>query len=157
LRERPAPGKILLAKMPAAQQDAPRPRHGGIHLPQPVAFSHPMPTITKRQLATIVTEKVSERSEVPQFLVFDILQTLIDTVADLLANGDTVVMRRFGTFEVRETKAKVGRNPKAPTVTYKIPARATVKFKPGNELRDKVEASRQVLRERKNTRRKSAS
>lgn len=116
-----------------------------------------MPTITKRQLAMLVTEKVSEKSEVPQFLVFDIIQTVINTVSELLANGDTVVMRRFGTFEVREVAAKVGRNPKAPDVTYPIPARAIVKFKPGNELRDMVETSRQVVRERTRKRRKSAS
>jgi nucleoid DNA-binding protein len=116
-----------------------------------------MPTITKRHLAMLVTEKISEHSDVTQQFVTEIVQVFIDTVAEALARGDTVMMRRFGTFEVREAKAKLGRNPKDPQVTYKIPARATVKFKPGNELRDKVAATREVVRERKKPRRKSAS
>lgn len=116
-----------------------------------------MPVLTKRQLTLIVTETFQDESSVSQQLVSDVLQSLIETVADSLAKGDSVVMRRFGTFEVRETKAKLGRNPKSPDVTYNIPARATVKFKPGKELRDKVAASREVVRERKKTRRKAVS
>lgn len=49
-----------------------------------------------------------------------------------------MVMRNFGTFEVRQTKAKVGRNPKNPGLDVPIPPRAVVKFKPGKEMKEKV-------------------
>lgn len=111
-----------------------------------------MATITKRELATRVTNKViDEHPEITQQAIVAILQLFIDEIADSLAVGDRVVMRRFGTFEVREMKAKLGRNPKFPSATVKIPARAGVKFKPGNELKDKVATSLKVIREREKT------
>ena len=39
---------------------------------------------------------------------------------------------------MRQTKAKVGRNPKKPGEDVPIPPRAVVKFKPGKELKEKV-------------------
>jgi len=49
-----------------------------------------------------------------------------------------VVLRNFGTFEIRVAKAKIGRNPNNPEKDVPIPARAIVKFKPGKELKEKV-------------------
>ena len=52
--------------------------------------------------------------------------------------GDRVVIRNFGTFQVKEVKPKVGRNPKNPDQDVPIPARSVVKFKVGKELKDQV-------------------
>jgi nucleoid DNA-binding protein len=41
-------------------------------------------------------------------------------------------------FEVRLTKSRVGRNPNKPETDVVIPARATVKFKPGKIMRQRV-------------------
>ena len=109
-----------------------------------------MATITKRELATRITEKIATKNiEISQHDVAEIVQTFIDEVTDALASGHKVVMRKFGAFDVREMKAKLGRNPKNPTSTVKIPARVGVKFKPGKELKDKVASSLKVVRERK--------
>ena len=109
-----------------------------------------MATITKRELTIKITEKIAAKGiEITQQDVSEILQTFIDEITDSLANGDNVVMRKFGAFEVRELKAKLGRNPKDPTATVKIPARAAVKFKPGKEMKEKVAATLKVVRERK--------
>lgn len=109
-----------------------------------------MPTITKRELAIKITEQLgSEGHSISQQDVLEVIQRLIIVVADSLADGDQVVMRNFGTFQVRETKAKIGRNPKKPSKTIKIPARAAVKFKPGLKLKHKVATSLRVVRERK--------
>ena len=51
--------------------------------------------------------------------------------------------------EVREMKAKIGRNPKDPGKDVAIPARAAVKFKPGKEMKEKVATTLHVIRERK--------
>ena len=83
-----------------------------------------------------------------QQVVFDVVQSLIDEITECLAQGDTVVMRNFGAFQVREMKAKIGRNPKNPDKDVPIPARAAVKFKPGKEMKEKVAATLQVIRER---------
>ncbi|HEY8960615.1 MAG TPA: HU family DNA-binding protein [Luteolibacter sp.] len=108
-----------------------------------------MATITKRELVIKITDQLGDRgTEVTQQVVFDVVQSLIDEITDCLAQGDTVVMRNFGAFQVREMKAKIGRNPKNPEKDVPIPARAAVKFKPGKEMKDKVAATLQVIRER---------
>jgi nucleoid DNA-binding protein len=58
-----------------------------------------------------------------------------------------VVLRRFGAFHVRETKAKVGRNPTDPGKDVHIPAGAAVKFKPGKEMKVRAVASLHVPQE----------
>lgn len=93
-----------------------------------------MATITKRDLVI----KISNETGLTQNQVFDVLQNALDSVTEHLAAGDTVVMRNFGAFQVREMKAKVGRNPKDPNTDVPIPARAVVKFKPGKEMKEKV-------------------
>ena len=84
-------------------------------------------TLTKRDLVN----KISAETNFTQIEVFDIVQRAVDIISSTLAEGDRVVIRNFGTFQVKEVKPKVGRNPK-------IPARSVVKFKVGKELKDQV-------------------
>jgi nucleoid DNA-binding protein len=108
-----------------------------------------MATITKRNLVSRITDKLGLKGlDITQQDVYEMVQSLINEVTESLANGDTVVMRNFGAFEVREMKAKIGRNPKNPGKDVPIPARAAVKFKPGKEMKEKVAASLQFIRER---------
>jgi DNA-binding protein HU-beta/integration host factor subunit alpha len=60
-----------------------------------------------------------------------------------------VALRNFGAFEVKEMRAKIGRNPKDPSKNVPIPARAVVKFKAGKEMKEKVASMLHVIRERK--------
>ena len=109
-----------------------------------------MATITKRELAIKITDQLGIKGiELTQQDVLEVVQTLIEQIIETLAQGDTVVMRNFGAFQVREMKAKIGRNPKNPGQDVPIPARAAVKFKPGKEMKEKVAASLQVIRQRK--------
>jgi nucleoid DNA-binding protein len=109
-----------------------------------------MATITKRELVIKVTDQLGEKGfKITQQEVLDVVQCLIDEITDSLAHGNTVVMRNFGAFQVREMKAKIGRNPKNPEKDVPIPARAAVKFKPGKEMKEKVATTLQVIRKRK--------
>ena len=109
-----------------------------------------MATITKRELAIKITDRLGIKGhELTQQDVLEVVQTLIEEITEALAQGDTVVMRNFGAFQVREMKAKIGRNPKNPGKDVLIPARAAVKFKPGKELKEKVASTLQVIRQRK--------
>jgi len=109
-----------------------------------------MPTVTKRELVTKITDQLGSKGlEISQQEVLEVVQAFIDAITDSLAQGDTVVMRNFGAFEVREMKAKIGRNPKDPSKDVPIPARAAVKFKPGKEMKDQVATTLKVLRERR--------
>lgn len=109
-----------------------------------------METVTKRDLAIKITNRLgAENHRITQQEVLDVIQTLIEEITESLAKGDTVVMRNFGSFQVREMKAKIGRNPKAPAKDVLIPARAAVKFKPGKEMKEKVATTLKIIREKK--------
>ncbi len=54
-----------------------------------------------------------------------------------MAKGDKVQLVGFGTFEVRERKAREGRNPSTGEA-IKIAAQKVPAFKPGKALKDKV-------------------
>jgi DNA-binding protein HU-beta/integration host factor subunit alpha len=106
-----------------------------------------MATITKRELVIKITDQLGTKGfEITQQDVHEVVQTLIDEITDSLAQGNSVVMRNFGAFQVREMKAKIGRNPKDSSKDVPIPARAAVKFKPGKEMKEKVATTLAALR-----------
>lgn len=94
-----------------------------------------MTTVTKRDLVIEISNEV----QLTQQQVFDVLQCFLDTVTDHLSDGNQVVLRNFGSFQVKVTKAKVGRNPTKPGSDMPIPERSVVKFKPGKEMKERVE------------------
>jgi nucleoid DNA-binding protein len=57
----------------------------------------------------------------------------VGQITEALAKGDKVELRKFGVFEVKVRKARVGRNPNKPETDVPIPARSMVKFKAGKE------------------------
>src|SRR5664279_1548437 len=91
-------------------------------------------TLTKRDLVT----RISNESGLVQQQVLDVVQKTLDYIAEALSKGDKVELRNFGVFEVKVRKARIGRNPNAPETDVPIPARATVKFKAGKEMRADV-------------------
>jgi nucleoid DNA-binding protein len=91
-------------------------------------------TITKRDLVV----KISTKTGLTQHEVYEVLQEFLDSITDELAQGNSVVMRNFGAFQVKEVKGKIGRNPKNPSKEVPIPPRSVVKFRPGKEMKDKV-------------------
>ncbi|MCH2059088.1 MAG: HU family DNA-binding protein [Verrucomicrobiales bacterium] len=93
-----------------------------------------MKTVTKRDLVV----QISNETGMTQQQVFDVIQKTLDTITTTLAGGDEVVLRNFGSFQVRETKQKIGRNPNKPDTDVIIPPRAIVKFKPGKEMKERV-------------------
>jgi len=101
-----------------------------------------MGTLTKRELVV----KISNETGLVQHQVFDVVQKTLDHITDALAQGDTVELRNFGILEVKLTKPRVGRNPNQPGSSFVIPARATVKFKSGKMMRQKVAKLSAVLK-----------
>lgn len=107
-----------------------------------------MANITKRDLVVKITDQLGAKGiDITQRDVHEVVQTFIDEITESLAQGDSVILRNFGAFQVRETAAKVGRNPKEPENKVHIPARASVKFKPGKEMKEKVATVLHLIRE----------
>jgi len=101
-----------------------------------------MANLTKRDLVV----RISNETGVVQTQVFDVIQKTLDYITESLAEGNDVELRNFGVFEIRLTKPRVGRNPNEPGSRYEIPARATVKFKMGKVMRQKVSKMTSVLK-----------
>lgn len=87
--------------------------------------------MTKNDVAVLVARATG----VKQRLVRAIIQKTFETMAVALKEGRTLEFRRFGTFEVRERAARVGRNPHLPGLDIRIPAHKIVKFRPGTALK----------------------
>lgn len=90
--------------------------------------------MTKRDLVV----RISKETNVIQTTVTDVVQKLFDYISEALAKGDKVELRKFGVFEVKVSKPRVGRNPKAPEKDVPIPPRCIVKFKSGKDMREDV-------------------
>ena len=94
-------------------------------------------TMTKRDLVI----RIAEETGLIQQDVFAVLQKSLDYITAALAKGDYVEFRNFGVFEVRQRKARIGRNPNKPANVVTIPARKVVKFKPGKIMKKVITGS----------------
>ena len=65
------------------------------------------------------------------------LDSVLGSVTDALKAGDSVVLVGFGTFSVRERKARTGRNPQT-GAEIQIAAATVPSFKAGKALKDAV-------------------
>ena len=99
--------------------------------------------LTKRDIVVAI----SNQTGMVQHQVFDIVQRTLDKITDSLANNVPVELRNFGIFQPRLTKPRVGRNPNQPGSSFVIPSRATVKFKAGKVMRQRVEKLSRELKE----------
>jgi len=66
-----------------------------------------------------------------------IVDQIFDSVMDALAGGDSVDIRGFGSFKVKQRKARTGRNPQTGE-TIQIPAKRVPSFKTGKQLQEKM-------------------
>ncbi len=93
--------------------------------------------MTKRDIVlAIAKQSVSGTHKVKQQQIMWVVQATLDQIRGAVANRQTVELRNFGVFQVVKREARVGRNPKNPGVDVPIPARYTVKFKPGKEMKN---------------------
>ena len=102
-----------------------------------------MAKLTKRDIVVAISNKTG----MVQHQVFDVVQRTLDHITDSLANNVAVELRNFGIFQPRLTKPRVGRNPNQPGSSFVIPPRATVKFKAGKIMRQRVEKLSRELKE----------
>lgn len=66
-----------------------------------------------------------------------VLNAALDVAAQALIEGERVQLTGFGTFEVKEREARVGRNPRT-REAVEIPATRVPQFKPSKTLKDSV-------------------
>lgn len=69
-----------------------------------------------------------------------VVNSLFECIIDALEEGDKVELRGFGSFKTRERGPREGRNPKTGD-KVSVPSKRVPYFKPGKELREKVDAA----------------
>jgi integration host factor subunit beta len=73
--------------------------------------------------------------------VENIVNAILDTIADALARGDRIELRGFGAFSVKRRDARVGRNPRTGE-TVEVGEKAIPVFKTGKEMRSRLNRDR---------------
>ncbi len=68
------------------------------------------------------------------------VKLLLDSVSESLAAQDRIEIRGFGSFAIHERPSRMGRNPKTGEAVA-IPRKFVPHFKPGKELRERVNES----------------
>ena len=89
--------------------------------------------MNKAELVTAVAEKAGLSKKDSEKAI----NAAFDAITDALVAGDKVQLVGFGTFEVKERNARVGRNPKTKE-EIQIPASRVASFKVGKALKDAV-------------------
>ena len=87
--------------------------------------------MNKKQLVDIVSQKQDLTKKDAESLV----DTVFDTMAESIIDGDKVLISGFGTFKVNNRKERKGVSPKTKKAMI-IPASKTVTFKPSHRLKD---------------------
>ncbi len=86
-------------------------------------------------------EALAEKINVPIREAASITNTIIDTMSDALARGESIEIRGFGSFVVKEYGSYTGRNPKTGEKIQVAPKKLPF-FKVGKDLREKVDRNR---------------
>ena len=93
------------------------------------------PTLTRAELSDAVHREIGLSRAESAHLV----ESVLDHVAEALLAGRNVKISSFGSFILRDKSRRIGRNPKTGE-EIPITARTVVTFRPGQKLKERVEA-----------------
>ncbi|WP_372769623.1 integration host factor subunit beta [Pseudoalteromonas sp.] len=86
-------------------------------------------------------EKLAEQhANIPAKDVENAVKEVLELMADSLSSSDRIEIRGFGSFSLHFRAPRVGRNPKTGD-KVELHGKYVPHFKPGKELRDRVNAS----------------
>ena len=91
----------------------------------------------KSELVRALNEKL------PELQIRDVelaLNCMLGQMADALAKGQRIEIRGFGSFDLHHRPPRIARNPKTGEAVN-LPAKAALHFKPGKEMRNRVNAA----------------
>ncbi|EGK09664.1 integration host factor subunit beta [Kingella kingae] len=99
--------------------------------------------MTKSELMAHLAEVFAERNADSELQSKDIeysVKVLVDTMTRALAKGQRIEIRGFGSFDLNHRPPRIGRNPKTGE-RVEVPQKYVPHFKPGKELRERVDES----------------
>ena len=94
--------------------------------------------MTKSELIAALNKKLPMH----QYLnVESAVNCMLEQMANTLESGERIENRDLGRFDIHCRPARLGRNPKTGEVVQ-LPIKTVVHFKPGKQMRDRVDAER---------------
>jgi nucleoid DNA-binding protein len=81
--------------------------------------------------------KIAAETGVKQIDVKKVVQRTLDHIVVSLERGETVELRNFGVFKVRQRRGRLGRNPRTGQ-EVPVPPKKVVVFKPGLQMKGLV-------------------
>ncbi len=92
-------------------------------------------TVTRAQLSEAVYQEVGlSRNESAE-----LVESVLNQIADALVKGEMVKISSFGSFAVRQKGQRIGRNPRTGEEVPILPRRVLV-FRPSHVLKNRVNA-----------------
>lgn len=86
-------------------------------------------------------ERIAEQQ--PQLSTKDVelaVKSILEHMSNSLSSGERIEIRGFGSFSLHHRAPRMGRNPKTGDAV-KLPGKFVPHFKPGKELRERVNQS----------------
>lgn len=99
--------------------------------------------MTKSELIERIAERQSQLSTKDVELA---VKSMVEQMAQTLATGDRIEIRGFGSFSLHYREPRLGRNPKTGEAVG-LSGKYVPHFKPGKELRERVNLSLQEAAE----------
>ncbi|MEY3786598.1 MAG: hypothetical protein RLZ75_805 [Pseudomonadota bacterium] len=98
--------------------------------------------MVRSELVQILCDKL------PELMPRDVelaVNCLLEQMMTAFESGERIEVRGFGSFDLRHQPARIARNPKTGE-SVSLPAKVKLHFKPGKEMRDRVNDSRSKCR-----------
>tara|TARA_B100000959_G_scaffold117187_1_gene123235 strand:+ start:171 stop:476 length:306 start_codon:yes stop_codon:yes gene_type:complete len=89
--------------------------------------------LTKQEIVNSIYMQIGYSKNIAENLLEDFFEIILNS----LKKNDKVKIAKFGTFEVRFKKSRIGRNPKTKEKKI-ITERKVILFKPSKELKKKI-------------------
>jgi len=90
--------------------------------------------MTKAELV----EKLANKNKLSKKQAVDVINAITQSISDALAEGNKVEIRGFGSFRIRDRKARVAYNPRS-RMEVEVPAKKVPFFRAGVDLRKMVD------------------
>lgn len=89
--------------------------------------------MNKKEFVGMVAEKASLTQKDAEI----VLQAVTDSLTELLAKGDSIILPGFASISIKKRAARKGRNPSTGKV-IDIPASNAISFKAGIKLKEEI-------------------
>jgi len=84
-----------------------------------------------------MVQRIAEDTEITHVQADAAVEAILTAVKEALQQGEPVILRRFGTLQVRAKRARIGRNPRTGAAAA-IPARRVVRFTAGKPFKQAI-------------------